>query len=162
MRTEFQPANLPRDARALAAFDRKVFPKADCFPPSMWLNFEPYWLLVDGVRAGCCAFDRQADAAEDLHDPRAHRRRTLYIVSTGILPAYQRQGFGDLFKAWQIAFARRHGFQRIVTNTRKRNKAMIALNRKWGFKIVRTVPQYYAEPADAAVFLELALCKRKK
>jgi ribosomal protein S18 acetylase RimI-like enzyme len=44
-----------------------------------------------------------------------------------------------------------------VTNTRKSNAAMIALNERFGFCIARTTPGYYEEPAEEAVFMELKL-----
>jgi ribosomal protein S18 acetylase RimI-like enzyme len=66
-------------------------------------------------------------------------------------------GFGQLMKCWQIAYARLHGFSRIVTNTRKRNTGMIALNRKFGFATLRTTPGYYSAPADSTVVMELVL-----
>jgi ribosomal protein S18 acetylase RimI-like enzyme len=34
---------------------------------------------------------------------------------------------------------------------------MIALNRQFGFRIVRTIPRYYEEPADSSVLMELLL-----
>ncbi len=159
MRTEFRKAVLPRELRSLQAFDRKVFRKSDWFPADYWRMCESYWLLVDGVKAGCCAFQKHVDFQEDLRGDGLNPavRGTLYISTTGILPKFQGRGFGQLLKVWQIAYARRHGFTRIVTNTRKRNASMIALNRKFGFRIVRTTPRYYSDPTDATVVMELAL-----
>jgi GNAT superfamily N-acetyltransferase len=158
VKTEFRKAIIPDDLRRLSDFDRKVFP-SDHFPASAWREYESWWLLIDGHRVGCCAFELQVDFTEDLDLSFVNkpRRNSLYIASTGILPKFQRQGFGQLFKTWQIAWARRHGFTRIVTNTRKRNKAMIALNQKFGFRIIRTTPRYYRDPTDATVVLELLL-----
>ena len=159
MKTGFRKAALPRDLRSLQAFDRKVFRKSDWFTADYWRICESYWLLVDDVKAGCCAFQKHVDFQEDIRADGLNPPRpgTLYISSTGILPKFQGQGFGQLLKCWQIAYARRHGFTRIVANTRKRNAAMIALNRKFGFRIVRTSPRYYADPIDATVVMELAL-----
>ena len=145
MRTEFRPALLPKELRSLQAFDRKVFRPGDWFPAAYWRECESYWLLVEGRKIGCCAFEKHEE------------QETLYISSTGILPAFQRQGFGQLLKVWQIAYARRLGFQKIVTNVRERNQAMIVLNRKFDFRIVRTLPRYYSRPTDAAVVMELLL-----
>jgi ribosomal protein S18 acetylase RimI-like enzyme len=145
--TEFRPAVLPAELHSLQAFDRKVFPKSDVFPADYWKQCEPYWLLIDGVKAGCCAFDKNTSQKEG----------TLYVTTTGILPRFQRRGLGQLMKQWQIAYARRHGFTRIVITTRKSNAAMIALNRKFHFKIVRTIPHYYAEPTEPALVMELLL-----
>lgn len=85
MTVEFQIAELPRDLRRLLTFDRKVFP-SDYFPAEYWRECESWWLLVEGTRAGCCAFEKQSAG-------------TLYIATTGILPRFQNQGLGRLFKA---------------------------------------------------------------
>jgi GNAT superfamily N-acetyltransferase len=161
MRTEFRQAVLPKELRSLMAFDRKVFSEGDIFPPAYWKACESWWMLIDGVKAGCCAFQRDIDFQEDLHEGGWNpvRKGSLYIATTGLLPQYQGRGFGPLMKAWQIAWARYHGFNRIITNTRRRNKRMIELNTKFGFRILRTTPRYYAEPADATVVMEITLRK---
>jgi ribosomal protein S18 acetylase RimI-like enzyme len=157
-RLEIRSAALPAEIRSLAAFDRKVFP-SDHFSTYQWRTYESYWLLLSKRKIGCCAFEPHVDFRDDLRDDgiNPHRQGSLYIASTGILPKFQSMGFGQLLKAWQISYARLHGFTRIVTNTRKRNAAMIALNKKFGFKIVRTTPRYYRDPPDATVVMELSL-----
>jgi ribosomal protein S18 acetylase RimI-like enzyme len=141
--TEFRQAVLPQELRSLCAFDRKVFP-SDYFPPSEWKSYESYWLILNGKKKiGCCAFEVQGD--------------TLYIATTGILPAFQGMGFGKLMKLWQIAYARRRGFKRITTNSRQSNKAMIALNRQFGFRRVRTLRGYYEDPKESAILMALDL-----
>ena len=142
MNTEFRKAAIPSEIRSLAAFDRKVFP-TDFFPPSEWKRYESYWLVLDGRKIGCCAFERQGD--------------TLYIATTGILPVYQGKGFGQLLKAWEIAWARHHGFKRIETHSRQSNKAMIALNKKYGFRKTKRIPAYYEDPDEPAVVMTLNL-----
>jgi ribosomal protein S18 acetylase RimI-like enzyme len=156
--TEFRHAILPNELRSLAAFDRKVFP-SDHFSTDQWGTYQSYWLLIDRRKVGCCAFEKHVDFADDIREDgvNPHRQGSLYIASTGILPKFQRTGLGQLLKSWQIAYARLHGFSRIVTNTRKRNAAMLALNRKFGFRVVRISPRYYAGPSDATVVMELLL-----
>ena len=119
-------------------------------------------MIVDGVRAGCCAFERHADFQEDLRgDGRNPRLRgSLYIASTGILPRLQGRGLGAVLKTWQIAYARCHGFTRILANTRKSNLRMIGLNRKFGFRVVRITRGYYHDPVEATVVMELRLNRR--
>ncbi len=158
METEFRKAVLPNDLRSLVAFDRKLF-ASDCFSPVQWRYFDAYWMLIDGKRVGCCAFWEHVDFQEDIREDGMNppQEGTLYIVSTGIATQFQQMGLGQLLKAWQVAYARFHGFRRIVTNTRKRNKRMIRLNQKFGFKIVRTTPRYYSGPTDATVVMELLL-----
>jgi ribosomal protein S18 acetylase RimI-like enzyme len=140
--TEFRKALIPDEIRRLCAFDRKLFP-SDYFAPSDWKDYETYWLLLDGRRIGCCAFEAQGD--------------TLHIGTTGIVPAYRRMGFGQLMKSWEIAYARRNGFKRIVTNSRKSNAAMIALNKKFGFEVTGRVQRYYEDPVETAIIMQLAL-----
>ena len=151
MKANFIPAVLPRDIRKLVAFDRKVFREADWFEPDDWKQYKSFWMVVSGKRVGCCAF------AE--HVP---HRGSLYVASTGILPASQRLGFGTLLKAWQLAYARHHSFARIVTNTRKSNRAMIALNKRFGFRVTATTPRHYADPVEPAIVMELILAPRRK
>ena len=143
MNTEFRKAVIPDELRSLCAFDRKVFP-SDYFPPAEWKEYESYWLILDGKKKiGCCAFEKQDEA--------------LYIATTGILPAYQRMGFGRLIKAWQIAYARRNKFKRLIAHTRKSNAAMIALNKEFGFRQAKTIPHYYEDPDESAVVMEMKL-----
>ena len=161
MTTEFRKAVLAEELRSLLIFDRKAFDRypADWFHAEDWGRFEAWWLIVNGRKIGCSAFERhvdfQGDIREDGDNPRL--RNSLYIATTGILPSFRGLGFGTLFKAWQISFAHIHGFTRIVTNTRKSNAPMIGLNTKFGFKVVRSTPRYYDAPRESTVVMELRL-----
>ena len=144
MEMEFVQADVAREARRLRAFDKQVFPPADVFPASYWRECVVYWLVVEGKRVGCCALQAETDGV-------------LYIASTGLLPAWQGKGLGAVMKAWQIAYARSNGFQRMVTETRAGNTRMIELNRQFGFRIRKRVAGYYLDPVETAVVMELAL-----
>ena len=161
MKTEFRQVDSRREMRCLLAFDRQVFRASDRFPAEYWRTCESHWLLVSGRKVGCCAFEPHVDFQDDLRgdglNPPLHG--SLYICTTGILPNYHRMGFGQLMKAWEVGYARFHGFSRIVTNTRKRNAAMTALNLKFGFEIERTVGGYYFDPVDATVVMSLRVPK---
>jgi ribosomal protein S18 acetylase RimI-like enzyme len=161
MNTEFRRAVLPEEIRSLVIFDHKAFHKypADWFRSDDWNTCEPWWMLVDGRKVGCCGFERHVDFGNDIRGHRWNpsRHGSLYIVTTGILPEFQRLGLGMLLKNWQVAYARVHGFTRIVTNTRMRNQPMIQLNLKFGFKVIRTTPGYYQSPREATVVMELLL-----
>ena len=150
MQVEFRAAVLPDEIPALVRLDHRIFPKADWFPPSFWKEYESYWLLVDGKRIGCSAFGLRFDDDEELLP-----KGSLYIASTGILPSYQGRGFGRLMKAWQLAYARDHGFDRMITLTRGKNRRMLQLNRDFGFEVVRKIARYYQGPSDTAVVMEL-------
>jgi ribosomal protein S18 acetylase RimI-like enzyme len=161
MNTEFRRAVLPGEIRSLIAFDRKVFPRSDWFDAAAWNTYESYWMIVDGLTVGCCAFETHVDFQEDIGGVNLPRKGSLYISSTGILAKFQGQGFGALLKAWEIFYARHHGFTRMVTNSRKRNLPMIRLNRKFGFRVIRTTPRYYSDPVDSTVVMELWLKRRR-
>lgn len=162
MRTEFIRAVLPRERQSLIAFDHAVFPKSDWFEPDQWKEYKSFWMLVNGKNIGCCALAEDVDFQHDLRPSDVRCRGSLYIASTGILPAFQGMGLGTVMKAWQVGYARYHGFTRIVTNTRKRNPAMIALNRKFGFRKIRTTPDYYGDPVEPTVVMELLLRPERK
>jgi ribosomal protein S18 acetylase RimI-like enzyme len=159
MNTEFRSVIIPDEIQQLLAFDRRIFPVADRFPADYWMKLHSFWLLVDGVKAGCCAFEHDVDF--QVEEPHLKRAGSLYIASTGILPRFQGFGLGRLMKCWQIAYAHRNRFRRIVTNTRKRNRPMIRLNQQFGFRIIRIVPGYYSDPVDATVVMELRIARRR-
>ena len=163
MKTEFRQALLPREIRSLVAFDRAVFSESDSFHPSDWASYKSIWMIVEGTKVGCCAFQEHVEFQQDIRSDQANPKRkgSLYIVTTGILPPFQGRGFGSLLKAYQVAYAKRKGFTRIITNTRKRNGAMLALNLKYDFQVVRTTPKYYSDPIDSTVVMELRLGKSR-
>jgi GNAT superfamily N-acetyltransferase len=150
---EFRKVIIPDEISALCDFDREAFHNhpADLFTPEEWHDYESYWMIVDGKTVGCSAFIHDAD-----YDGR-RRRGCLYIVSTGVLPEFQHQGFGTKQKEWQIEYAKQHGFTLIVTNMRQSNKAIIRLNQKFGFKTRKIDLDYYNHPDEPAVVMELQL-----
>jgi ribosomal protein S18 acetylase RimI-like enzyme len=159
MKTEFRKAVLPRELQSLLAFDRRIFTKSDRITLADWKTYKSYWMLIDDTKVGCSAFEEHVDFHGDIREDGLNtpRRGSLYIVTTGILPRFQRMGFGTLLKAWEVAYARHYGFTRIVANTRSRNDTMIALNKRYHFRVVRTSPRYYSDPTDSTVVMELRL-----
>ncbi len=161
MRTEFRSAPVPDDLRSLIAFDHKAFHNypSDWFDRQAWEDCDPWWMLINGKKVGCCAFQRHRDFREDINKDgtNPYLRGSLYIVTTGILPEWRGLGLGRLLKCWQISYARHHRFSRIVTNTRQHNHAMIRLNESFGFDVIRTTPHYYEAPDEPTVVMELRL-----
>jgi len=150
---EFRRVALPGELNDLLDFDRLIFGAfpSDLFGPEDWKGYESYWMLVDGIRVGCTAF--QPDVDYDWEP----RPGSLYIVSTGVLPEFQGQGLGRSQKEWQIEYARRHDFSAIVTNMRRSNTRIIQLNKSLGFKVRGLHDGYYQNPEEAAIVMELAL-----
>ena len=154
MRTEFRKAVLPKELRSLVIFDRKVF-RTDAFYREDWVQYESWWLLVDGVKAGCCAFEKNVGIGPD--GEMVPTEGSLYVATTGILPRFQGQGLGSLMKSWQLSYARRNGFARVVGTSRESNTAMIALNERFGFRVVSKIEGYYLKPLEAAVVMQWLL-----
>lgn len=157
MALEFRRAVVPEEIGELRRLDLEIFGK-DAFDEELWLSLEPYWILVDGAVIGCAAFALDTEFQEDLRedDENVPRRGTLYIQTTGLLRPYRGHGLGKRIKEWQIEYARRNGFGRVLTNCRESNAAMIAINEKYGFRTIRTTPGYY-EDGEATVVMELIL-----
>jgi ribosomal protein S18 acetylase RimI-like enzyme len=155
MALEFRKA-LPQEAAELWKLDLEIF-GVDAFAPEDWLSLESYWIVVDGQVAGCAAFIPDVEFGEDVGDgENVAQRGTLYIQSTGLRREYRGLGLGKQVKEWQIEYARRNGFGRMVTNCRESNAAMIAINEKYGFRAIRKTDGYYAD-GEATVVMELVL-----
>ena len=159
VRTEFRRVEPVKEMPSLLSFDREVFRAADRFDATYWKELVSYWLLVDEERAGCCAFEANVDFTGDIRDDGTNARLdgSLLLATAGILPTFRGIGLGQMLVYWQICYARRHGFRRVVANVRSRNAAIIDLTRKLGFKVIRTTPGYYSDPQDATVVIELRL-----
>lgn len=159
MKVEFRRAGVSSELRSLMTFDKKVF-GADAFDGAMWAEMDAWWMVVDSVKAGCTAFE--ADTAFDRYGEPLREKGTLYIATTGVLPRLQGRGLGLLMKAWQVAYARRHGYHRIVTNHRAGNAGIIAINKGFGFRRTGRIRGYYSDPDEDAISMELVLKKRER
>ena len=147
----------PDEMGLLCELDRKIFSEADAFDtPDLWEGLETFFITKDNAVVGSTALRQNTDVSRRSHeDNYVDCLNSLYIVSTGILPTWQSRGIGSIVKAWQIDYGRKHGFSRIVTNTRASNLKSIRLNQKFGFKIINTVPNWYG--TETAIILELKL-----
>ena len=159
MKTEFRKVVVPDELRGLLAFDRKTFRPSDRFDSAYWKELRSYWLLVNDTKVGCCAFQEHVDFQEDIREDASNppSKGSIYIATTGILPRFQGLGFGRLLKSWEVSYARYNGFNRIVTNMRSKNRAMLSLNQSFRFQRSRTTKRYYSDPEDATVVMELSL-----
>jgi len=149
---ELRKAIIPDEVEALGDFDRRAFHlhPQDLFTSEQWEEYESYWMVLDGQAVGCSAFVHNVDYNEQP------RPGCLYIVSTGVAPEFQRKGFGNQQKAWQIEYAKQRGFTKIVTNMRQSNERIIRLNEKFGFTIRKIDPGYYSD-GEPCVVMELDL-----
>ncbi len=149
-----------KDARALAAMDRRCFPnKEDHSPPSYFKTpgMRSFWITYGSRRIGAMSLMHHRTYSVDQYTFAEHCHGSLYLTSTGITVANQRKGIGAILKAWQIAYARRLRFGKIVTHARVSNIASINLNVKFGFTAVGLLRKYYGETEDAVLLEFLVL-----
>jgi len=62
----------------------------------------------------------------------SHPEQLLQCM-TGVRPEWRRQGIATALKAWVLEYARRQGYQTIVTHNHPANAAILGLNAKVGF-----------------------------
>lgn len=161
MEIQFHKARIPEESGSLARFDKKVF-GSESFPKSQWQEYESWWMVLDGKPIAFCAFKANVDFEPDPHKENPNLKGSLYIATTALAAKFRGFGFGNVMKAWQIAYARVFKFRRIVTNSRESNVAMIGLNRAFGFRKLKTYPKYYDNPEEATVVMELVLAHASK
>jgi GNAT superfamily N-acetyltransferase len=154
---EIRPADTVIEAEALCALDARIFLASDCFTdPSWWADYEVFWVVVDGEVVGSIALGLNMEFSGDW-DVDKPCAGCVYLVSTAILPEFQRKGIGNFVKQWEIDWARSHGFTRISTHCRKSNVGSLRLNAKFGFQVIGEVVDYYEDPVESTIVMELVL-----
>ncbi len=152
-------ADLETERDDLIDFDKQIFPDEswiDCLEQEWFQDIlEAWWVFVGDVRAGCVVFVRGINVNKAGFSIR--NKRYLWIASTGLLPEFRGRGIGKTLKAWQIAYAREEGFQKLVTQCRVSNARMIGINKRFGFQERRIYPGSYQNPEEDGVVMELKL-----
>ena len=153
----------PQDSRVLKILDwieHQTFMEFDRFSKKDWLCYVCYVLFCNEKPVGCCAMRHHNDVSIQ-EKGFIWRRNSLYIVNTSILPSFQGLGFGRFLKSWEVAYARYHLFRRIVTNCRMSNRTIIEINLDFGFIPVASLADYYHDPEEDSLVLELILKTKK-
>jgi len=156
MKIEIRPANTSTELEALVALDVRIFSSDSFDDPDMWKDFEVFWIVLDGEIIGSTAFGLNLEFSiseeEEIPSPGC-----VYLATTGILPGNQKRGIGGRVKEWQINWARSHGFTRISTHCRESNIGSLHLNRRFGFEVIGRLANYYEDPDEATIVMELKL-----
>ncbi|MDP3685370.1 MAG: GNAT family N-acetyltransferase [bacterium] len=155
--TTIRRVDVEEEGQLLVRLDEHIFLPADRFLLEDWKDYECYVLEVESIgMIGSCAVRRDSTLADD-EDEFVCASGTLFCGSIGVLPQYQRQGFGLLLKAWTIAYAHSLKCVRVVSNMRESNGASIGLSSRFGFHVTRRIPDFYEDPVETAVVMELVL-----
>ncbi len=75
--------------------------------------------------------------------------RTGKIISFAVRPEYRRMGIGSMLLKKAIERLKARGKKRVLLEVRVSNEPAQRLYKKFGFKIVDTLPCYYSDGEDA-------------
>ncbi len=158
MKVRIFRAELPGDAQLLSELDHKIFGQGDAFDPEDFeLNSRCFFVSVDGNIVGSVMIEEHVTVGKDYDDCEKPDQGSFYIASIGFIPEWQGKGIGSIVLGRLIELARKEGFMKMVANMRKSNLRSIALHEKFGFNNVSVVPNYYEDPVEDSVVMELKL-----
>lgn len=152
-------AKIPEETNALMRMDKTIFGNRDVGNRYFWdeIITEAWWVVVDGKRIGTTALQANSGMSLRVGTDCPEEIGTLFVCSTGLLPKWHKLGIGTLVKAWQIAHARHEGYAKLLTCVRVSNQASIMLNQKLGFAVREVIEDFYSNPTEHAVVLELSI-----
>lgn len=81
----------------------------------------------------------------------------LSINNFAVLPACKRQGIGSRLMQELLEQSRKRGIQRIWLEVRVSNEAALRLYEQFGFEEVALRKNYYTEPVEDALLMQLVL-----
>ncbi len=70
-------------------------------------------------------------------------KRALRIYSIALLPEFRNKGLGSLILNEVVDYARKNHFYKVILEVRKSNVDLINWYVKHGFKVLKTIPDYY-------------------
>ncbi|HEY9584055.1 MAG TPA: GNAT family N-acetyltransferase [Candidatus Paceibacterota bacterium] len=156
MKISIRPTR-PDEVKILCELDVQIFENNAFDAPELWENLETFFILADKFIVGSIALRHNTGMADHYDYEYLPETGSIYIVSIGLLPAWQDRKIGKQGMQWIIAYARKNNFTRIVSNVRASNIRSILLHQGAGFRISQLIPEYYEEPKEDTVVLELKL-----
>lgn len=115
-----------------------------------------FWAEVNGETAGSLHLGLHLDWADD-DDVLVDAPGCLLSASLGVLPAFRGRGVASAVRRWVIGYAKSEGFGRIVTYCRPSNTAIVRINQKFGFELIGEFPDYWEDPVEPCLVMELKL-----
>ena len=130
------------DYLAIMAMDKVIFGGRDVMHLYEWKQSDVYFLYKDNEPIGCLCIKKNV--------------KSWYINSIGILPGFRGFGFGEYLLKFAVDEFMYSKVGKITAHIRLGNNASICLNLKQGFKIKKVIKNWYENPKEDAVFIELA------
>jgi len=143
MKIELRRAHSRKDAKRLSRLDRKIFAVGEAFRERNWWGCRCFWIVVDGKIAGSIAMSHNKEF------------RSLYIDTIGIIPSLRGKGIGTFVLDWQIEYAKKLGCRLVTSDIRLSNKRSVYLHERAGFKVAGVVKDFYDNPKEDGLRLEL-------
>jgi ribosomal protein S18 acetylase RimI-like enzyme len=129
-----------RDVDALAALERRCFPKPDVFPRRTWARLArvptALTLAIDDGHGGLAAAIVGLFRAGSI---------VARVYSIAVDPAQRGRGLAGSLVRELARRARRRGCLVISLEVRERNRAALGLYEKLGFRVVGKLSRYYAD-----------------
>ena len=97
--------------------------------------------LKKGEKVGFIGYTQLFDEAE--------------ITTFGILKPFNNQGIGQLFLQSLLAFLEGEEIKVVFLEVREQNKSAIAIYEKLGFKTIAVRKNYYHDPIEHALMMQL-------
>lgn len=149
---EIKKAVLPKDIKLLNALDGKCFPNLDdLIYGETWKKYQNFILYFNGRAIGYASWQLDTGLYSYRTDRHEKRRGSLHLTVIGVLPAYRKRGVGEALLAFALAYARLNNFKSANATSRKSNKPIISLVKKFGFKITKEIKDFYPDGETAVV-----------
>ena len=148
----------PEELALLCELDVTIFGSDAFDSPEDWEDdLRTYFILADSRIVGSLALRHDTEVGGHYTTDYLVRPGSLYIVSIGIVPRFQKCGIGTRVMQWIVDYGHQQKFHRIVSNARSSNYPSTKLHTKCGFKVTRLIPEWYEDPTEDAAVLELEL-----
>ncbi|MBC9824315.1 MAG: ribosomal protein S18-alanine N-acetyltransferase [Carnobacterium inhibens] len=99
--------------------------------------------LYEGEKVGFIGYTMLFDEAE--------------ITTFGIVSAYKNQGIGQLFLRSFIDYLKENEIKTVFLEVREQNKSAIVVYKKIGFETIATRKNYYHDPIENALIMQLSI-----
>ena len=134
--------------KELDALMQRIFPEELPLQESDWQ--EPgtisFFILAEGKRIGFVTIQENREPATSYEADPPFAPGFAYLLFIGILPDYQKKGFGTAAMHWLMSWAKSKNLNQIVSNIRPSNIASERLHDAIGFKELVIYKDYYPEP----------------